>query len=81
MERRILIASWLFLIGSGLFMVDAIAEIAERFSLASLRHLSEGIVFFVGSLLLMPEPTTASSKGLELDNEAENPSADWETDR
>jgi hypothetical protein len=80
MERRILIASWLFLIGSGLFMVDAIAEIAERFSLASLRHLSEGIVFFVGSLLLMPEPT-ASSKGLELDNEAENPSADLETDR
>jgi hypothetical protein len=59
MERRMVIASWLFLVGSGLFMVDAIAEIAEHVTLASLRHLLEGVLFLVGSLLLMPDAVTS----------------------
>jgi hypothetical protein len=57
MEKRIAIASWLFLVGSSLFLVDAFSEIADRFSFLSLLHLSEGLLFFVGSLLLMPEST------------------------
>ena len=58
MEKRVLIASWLFLIGSGLFMIDAISEIAVRFSLMSLTHLSEGVLFLVGSLFFMPDTRT-----------------------
>lgn len=53
MERRILIASWLFLIGSGLF-VDAVSEIAVRFSPMALMHFSEGVLFLVGSAFFMP---------------------------
>ena len=58
MEKRILIASWLFLIGSGLFMIDALSEIAAQFSLMSITHLSEGILFLVGSLFFMPDTRT-----------------------
>ena len=58
MEKRVLIASWLFLIGSGLFMIDAISEIADRFSLMSSLHLSEGVLFLVGSLFFMPTTRT-----------------------
>ena len=54
MEKRILIASWLFLIGSGLFMVDAVSEIAARFSPMALMHFSEGVLFLVGSAFFMP---------------------------
>jgi hypothetical protein len=62
MEKRIAIASWLFLIGSSLFLVDAFYEISDRFSLLSLLHLSEGILFFIGSLLLMPESSKQETK-------------------
>lgn len=55
MEKRILIASWLFLIGSGLFMMDAISEIANHLSLMALMHVSEGALFLVGSIFFMPE--------------------------
>lgn len=58
MEKRVLIASWLFLIGSGLFMIDAISEIVSHFSLMSLLHFSEGVLFLVGSLFFMPEKQT-----------------------
>lgn len=58
MENRTLIASWLFLIGSGLFMIDAISEVASHFSLVSLLHLSEGGLFLAGSLFFMPTPQT-----------------------
>ncbi|MEM9088812.1 MAG: hypothetical protein AAGC93_08725 [Cyanobacteria bacterium P01_F01_bin.53] len=58
MEKRIIIASWLFTIGSGLFVADAIAEIsagiAQGLSLISVLHLAEGILFLVGSICLMP---------------------------
>ncbi|MEO1295569.1 MAG: hypothetical protein AAFW75_07165 [Cyanobacteria bacterium J06636_16] len=55
MEKRLLIASWLFLIGSGLFMVDAISEITDHFSIMSFMHLSEGALFLTGSIFFMPE--------------------------
>lgn len=58
MEKRILIASWLFLIGSGLFMIDAMSEVVVRFSLMSLTHLTEGALFLVGSLFFMPATQT-----------------------
>lgn len=54
-EKRILIASWLFLIGSALFMADAISENIDHISLMSFTHLSEGILFLVGSMFFMPE--------------------------
>ena len=54
MKNRILAATWLFLVGSILLAIDAISEIATHFSLAALMHLSEGVLFFVGSLLFMP---------------------------
>lgn len=63
METRILIASWLFLIGSGLFMIDAVSEIAHHFSPMALLHLSEGVLFVVGSIFFMP-PATASKSHL-----------------
>ena len=54
MEKRLLIASWLFLIGSSLFMIDAVFEIANRFSSTSVLHLLEGVLFLVGSIFFMP---------------------------
>jgi hypothetical protein len=56
MENRILIASWLFLIGSSLFLLDAVSEIVNHFSPMALMHLSEGIMFLVGSIFFMPNP-------------------------
>ena len=64
MEKRTLMASWLFLIGSGLFMVDAISEIASHFSPISLLHLSEGALFLLGSIFLMPIAEIDSSSDL-----------------
>lgn len=58
MEKRLLIASWLFLIGSGLFTIEAIAEVTSQFSPMSLMHLSEGILFLVGSIFFMPDART-----------------------
>jgi hypothetical protein len=67
MEKRVLVASWLFLIGSSLFLLDAISEIVQHFSPVSLLHLSEGILFLVGSLFFMPEPQHTSQQE-ELDS-------------
>lgn len=61
MEKRVLIASWLFLIGSGLLMIDAISEIVNHFSLMALLHLSEGLLFLVGSIFFMPVSTETPS--------------------
>lgn len=60
MEKRILIASWLFLIGSSLFMVDAISEIAAQFSPVALMHFSEGVLFLTGSAFFMPNSQVRS---------------------
>jgi hypothetical protein len=55
MEKRTAIASWMFLIGSGLFMVDATDEIFTNFSFVSLLHFSEGMLFLIGSIFFMPD--------------------------
>lgn len=55
MEKRLLIASWMFLIGSSLFMIEAVSEIISHFSMMSLLHLSEGVLFLVGSIFFMPK--------------------------
>lgn len=60
MEKRILTASWLFLIGSGLFMVDAISEIIHQVSPLAFLHLSEGVLFLVGSIFFMPSSRSRS---------------------
>jgi hypothetical protein len=61
-EKRTLIASWLFLIGSALFMMDAISEIVNHFSPAALVHLSEGVLFVVGSLFFMPASSDSTQQ-------------------
>lgn len=66
MERRLLIASWLFLIGSSLFMIDAISEIDSQFSPMSLLHLSEGVLFLVGSIFFMLNSQSDPSRGDKL---------------
>ena len=62
MEKRLLIASWSFLIGSGLFMIDAVSEITNHFSLMSLLHLSEGVLFLLGSIFFMPDSFNSKQK-------------------
>ena len=53
MEKGILIASWLFLIGSSLFLIDSMVEVAQHISLILLLHWSEGVLFLVGSIFFM----------------------------
>ena len=55
MEKRLLVASWLFLIGSALFMVDAVSEVTDQASIMSFMHLSEGVLFLTGSIFFMPD--------------------------
>jgi hypothetical protein len=62
MGKRVLIASWLFLIGSSLFLFDALSEVASHLSPAALLHLSEGLLFLVGSLFFMPESEKQSKQ-------------------
>lgn len=60
-----MIASWLFLVGSSLFMIDAISEMATHFSAMSLLHLSEGILFLIGSVFFMPSSEANSSPSFQ----------------
>ncbi len=47
-------ASWLFLAGSLIFVVDAILENLAAVTLASCLHLSGSLLFAMGSWLLVP---------------------------
>jgi hypothetical protein len=47
------LVSWLFLMGSLLFQIDAILELIEGFSIHVLLHLSAGLLFTVGSVLFV----------------------------
>ncbi len=60
MEKRILIASWLFLISSSLFLMDSMFEVAQHFSPISLLHWSEGVLFLLGSIFFMPSSSSSS---------------------
>ncbi|MGD1940612.1 MAG: hypothetical protein ACFB0G_04820 [Leptolyngbyaceae cyanobacterium] len=46
--------SWLFLVGSLMFLVDSILEILKGVSISSLLHISASLVFTVGSVLFIP---------------------------
>ncbi|NEQ53989.1 MAG: hypothetical protein F6K11_28310 [Leptolyngbya sp. SIO3F4] len=54
MKNRMVLASWLFILGSSLFVVDAVLEITTNVSPVALMHLTEGITFLVGSVCFMP---------------------------
>lgn len=51
---RELFVSWLFLIGSLMFVLDAILENLRGVSFSSLLHLSASILFTIGSVLFIP---------------------------
>ncbi|BAY86292.1 hypothetical protein NIES267_57980 [Calothrix parasitica NIES-267] len=48
------LVSWLFLIGSLLFVLDSGLEIIEGISLHSVIHLSASLLFTIGSILFLP---------------------------
>ncbi len=54
-EQRIImsLASWLFLIGSLIFQLDAILELTEGISLHVAFHLSASLLFTLGSILFV----------------------------
>lgn len=58
MNRRMVLASWLFIFGSSLFVVDALLELATHVSFMGLVHLAEGVSFLVGSVFFMPRAQT-----------------------
>ncbi len=45
--------SWLFLIGSLIFQIDAILELTEGISLHVVLHLSASLLFTIGSILFV----------------------------
>jgi thiosulfate reductase cytochrome b subunit len=47
------LASWLFLIGSLIFQLDAILELTEGISLHVAFHLSASLLFTAGSILFV----------------------------
>ena len=47
-------ASWLFFIGSLIFLGDGFLEITEGISIHALLHLSASVLFTVGSALFIP---------------------------
>lgn len=53
-SRRESSVSWLFLIGSLMFLFDGILELTESISIHGLIHLSASILFTIGSILFIP---------------------------
>ncbi|MEM9536707.1 MAG: hypothetical protein AAF268_12545 [Cyanobacteria bacterium P01_A01_bin.3] len=49
------LVSWLFLVGSLLFVLDGVLENLQGVSLSSVLHISASLLFTVGSLLFMPQ--------------------------
>jgi hypothetical protein len=47
------LVSWLFLIGSLIFQVDAILELTEGISTHAILHISASCLFTVGSILFV----------------------------
>ena len=58
MTREALV-SWLFLIGSLIFVLDAILENIRGISFSSLLHLLASILFTIGSVLFIPNDSPA----------------------
>lgn len=53
LDREFLV-SWLFLVGSVMFTLDAVIENLRGISFSSLLHLSASILFTIGSALFIP---------------------------
>lgn len=51
--------SWLFLVGSLMFVLDAVLENLKGVSFSSILHISASILFTIGSILFIP--STAKS--------------------
>ena len=51
---REMLISWLFLIGSLIFLLDAALENLKGISFSSLLHISASLLFTIGSLLFIP---------------------------
>ena len=54
MFNKVELLSWLFLVGSSIFLVDGFLELTEGFSLHALLHLSASFLFTIGSILFIP---------------------------
>ncbi|MGB3403354.1 MAG: hypothetical protein WBA77_11760 [Microcoleaceae cyanobacterium] len=52
--NREALVSWLFLIGSLLFLFDGLLELSEGLSIHVANHLIASILFTVGSILFIP---------------------------
>lgn len=50
---RTSLVSWMFLIGSLIFQIDAILELEEGFSIHVLLHLSASLLFVIGSIFFL----------------------------
>jgi hypothetical protein len=48
------LVSWLFLIGSLIFTLDAVLENLKGVSFSSLLHISASVLFTIGSILFLP---------------------------
>ena len=48
------LASWLFLIGSLIFLVNGFLELTEGISIHALLHLVASLLFTIGSILFIP---------------------------
>ncbi|WP_152532321.1 hypothetical protein [Leptolyngbya sp. Heron Island J] len=53
------VVSWLFLIGSLMFVLDAVLENTRGVSFSSLLHLLASILFTIGSILFIPNDSQA----------------------
>ncbi len=53
-DSRAPLVSWLFLIGSLMFLFDGLIELTEGISIHVFLHLPASILFVVGSVLFMP---------------------------
>lgn len=49
----LMLTSWLFLVGSIIFQIDAVIELLEGFSIHVGLHLLAGFLFTVGSILFV----------------------------
>ena len=51
---RTSLVSWLFLVGSLIFLADGFLELSEGISIHALLHLTASVLFTVGSALFIP---------------------------
>ncbi|MDJ0589831.1 MAG: hypothetical protein QNJ72_07515 [Pleurocapsa sp. MO_226.B13] len=51
---RASLVSWLFLIGSLMFLFDGLIELTEGISIHVLLHLPASVLFVIGSVLFIP---------------------------